>query len=68
MKALIMLGAILVVGAIGIRIIMGATPRAKFWQHVKHGVPAEPESPPGQPADAQAASPSAEQEHTNEEA
>ena len=44
MKTLIMLGAILVVGAIGMRIIMGATPRAKFWHHVKHGGPApEPE-------------------------
>lgn len=39
MKVLIMLGAIVVVGAIGIRIIMGATPRAKFWHHVKHGGP-----------------------------
>ncbi|MBQ1678833.1 MAG: hypothetical protein II062_04810, partial [Oscillospiraceae bacterium] len=46
MKTLIMLGAILVVGAIGMRIIMGATPRAKFWHHVKHGGPApEPEQP-----------------------
>ena len=39
MKALIMLGAIFVVGAIGMRIIMGNVPRAKFWHHVKHGEP-----------------------------
>ena len=39
MKALILLGAFLVVGAIGMRIIMGGTPRAKFWHHVKHGTP-----------------------------
>ncbi len=70
MKAMIMLGAILVVGAIGIRIIMGATPRAKFWQHVKHGTPAgpEPEALPDTPAEAPAEPPSKEQETTNEEA
>lgn len=39
MKALIMLGAIVVVGAIGMRIIIGSVPRAKFWRHVKHGEP-----------------------------
>ncbi len=37
MRTLIMLGAILVVGAIGMRIIMGGTPRAKFWHHIKNG-------------------------------
>ncbi|MBR4194834.1 MAG: undecaprenyl/decaprenyl-phosphate alpha-N-acetylglucosaminyl 1-phosphate transferase [Oscillospiraceae bacterium] len=46
MKTLIMLGAILVVGAIGMRIIMGATPRAKFWHHVKHGGPDPRQSAP----------------------
>ena len=68
MKTLIMLGAILVVGAIGIRIIMGATPRAKFWQHVKHGVPAEPESKAEQPADEEASATAHEQEAQHEEA
>ena len=37
MRTLILLGAFLVVGVIGIRIIMGGMPRAKFWHHVKHG-------------------------------
>ena len=50
MKTLIMLGAILVVGAIGMRIIMGATPRAKFWHHVKHGSPAPDPGQPDAPA------------------
>ena len=68
MKTLIMLGAILVVGAIGIRIIMGATPRAKFWQHVKHGVPAEPEAAPARPTTPEDSALTNEQEKQNEEA
>jgi UDP-GlcNAc:undecaprenyl-phosphate GlcNAc-1-phosphate transferase len=70
MKAMIMLGAILVVGAIGIRIIMGATPSSKFWHHVKHGPPAHPEAEPAHdtPADAAEAAPSKEQEKPNEKA
>ena len=68
MKTLIMLGAIIVVGAIGIGIIMGGTPRAKFWQHIKHGVPTEPETAPDRPEETQAAAPTDEQESTNEEA
>ena len=63
MKALLLLGAFLVVGAIGMRIIMGATPRSNFWHHVKHGVPPvtskpapeqEPEAPVACPSDAPA--------------
>ncbi|MBO4419737.1 MAG: undecaprenyl/decaprenyl-phosphate alpha-N-acetylglucosaminyl 1-phosphate transferase [Oscillospiraceae bacterium] len=42
MKALIMLGAIVLVGAIGMRVILGDKPHAKFWHHVKHGVPPAP--------------------------
>ena len=49
MRTLIMLGAILVVGAIGMRIIMGGMPRAKFWHHVKHGTP--PQQCPDPPAE-----------------
>ena len=70
MKAMIMLGAILVVGAIGIRIIMGATPSSKFWQHVKHGTPthSEPEPAHDSPADPSNAARSDEQENSHEEA
>ena len=42
MKALIMLGSIILVGAIGMRVILGDKPHAKFWHHVKHGIPPEP--------------------------
>lgn len=63
MKTLIMLGAILVVGAIGMRIIMGGTPRAKFWHHVKHGTP-PPESPTANYGNA-AASGTKKQEDSN---
>lgn len=50
MRTLIMLGAILVVGAIGMRIILGDKPHTKFWHHVKHGLPAKtPESAPADP-------------------
>ena len=55
MKTLIMLGAILVVGAIGMRIIMGAAPRAKFWHHVKHGGPDPRQPAPGRQPEADAA-------------
>lgn len=53
MKALIMLGAIMVAGAIGMRVILGDKPHAKFWHHVKHGLPPQQEhehsaSAPGQ--------------------
>ena len=47
MKALIMLGAIIMVGAIGMRVILGEKPHAKFWHHVKHGLPPAPKSEPG---------------------
>ena len=67
MRTLIMLGAILVVGAIGIRIIMGATPRAKFWQHVKHGVPAEPEAAPAEHVEADKNTSAEEQEAAHEQ-
>ena len=76
MKTLIMLGAILVVGAIGIRIIMGAAPRAKFWNHIKHGGPdprqPEPEAHPAPPdsraeAPAQAEAPASGKEEAHEE-
>ena len=77
MRTLIMLGAILVVGAIGMRIIMGGMPRAKFWHHVKHGSPAEPEAaadaeseaeaPSEQTPEAHAGPAPGEQEAVNEE-
>ena len=66
MRTLIMLGAILVVGAIGIRIIMGATPRGKFWQHVKHGIPPESEAAPAAPTEPNEAASPVEQEAEHE--
>jgi len=66
MKTLIMLGAILVVGAIGIRIIMGGAPRAKFWHHVKHGGP-DPREEAAQPEAAAKDAPQ-KQEENHEEA
>ena len=66
MKTLIMLGAILVVGAIGIRIIMGGAPRAKFWHHVKHGGP-DPRQEAAQPEAAAKDAPQ-KQEENHEEA
>ena len=49
MKAMIMLGAIVMVGAIGMRVILGDKPHAKFWHHVKHGIPPAPQSKPAEP-------------------
>ncbi len=50
MKALIMLGAIMVAGAIGMRVILGDKPHAKFWHHVKHGLPPTQGHHPDAPA------------------
>jgi UDP-GlcNAc:undecaprenyl-phosphate GlcNAc-1-phosphate transferase len=49
MKAMIMLGSIVMVGAIGMRVILGDKPHAKFWHHVKHGIPPSPQSKPEEP-------------------
>ncbi len=47
MRTLVMLGAFLIVGYIGMRVILGEKPHAKFWHHVKHGpnVPMPGEEP-----------------------
>ena len=47
MRTLVMLGAFLIVGYIGLRVILGEKPHAKFWHHVKHGpnVPMPGEEP-----------------------
>lgn len=64
MKALIMLGAIILVGAIGMRVILGDKPHAKFWHHVKHGVPpAQQHSEPGRSDTADAPKTSEETTH-----
>ena len=42
MRTLIMLSAILVVGAIGLRIIMGDVPSAYFWRHIRKSVSQQP--------------------------
>ncbi|MBR6376339.1 MAG: undecaprenyl/decaprenyl-phosphate alpha-N-acetylglucosaminyl 1-phosphate transferase [Oscillospiraceae bacterium] len=46
-RTLVMLGAFLMVGYIGLRVILGEKPHAKFWHHVKHGpnVPMPGEEP-----------------------
>ena len=68
MKTLIMLGAILVVGAIGMRIIMGATPRSKFWKHIIYGTPAHPEAAEKKEPASEADPSTNEQEQTDEQA
>ena len=60
MRALIMLGAIIMVGSIGMRVILGEKPHAKFWHHVKHGLPPAPPAKNSSPA-------SAEQPDTSED-
>ena len=47
MKTLIMLGAILVVGAIGMRIIMGGVPHAYFWKHIRKSLRQPPDDTGG---------------------
>lgn len=64
MRALIMLGAIILVGAIGMRVILGEKPHAKFWHHVKHGLPAAPPSKDDKPASAE--QPKASEDTPNE--
>lgn len=64
MRALIMLGAIILVGAIGMRVILGEKPHAKFWHHVKHGLPAAPPSKDDKTASAE--QPKASEDTPNE--
>ena len=59
MKTMIMLGAIILVGAIGMRVILGDKPHAKFWHHVKNGIPSASD-PAGSSASAEAPNPDEE--------
>ncbi len=63
MKALIMLGAVILVGAIGMRVILGDKPHAKFWHHVKHGIPHESNFEPVSSASLEAAERNEEKPH-----